>query len=212
MPAPRAVLWDFGNVIVRWDPRRLYSQIFPDPVARERFLSQVCTLQWHSAHDLGVPFAENRAGLLARFPEHHAAIHAWETRWWDMFDGPIAQTEAAIESLAARGVAMFGLSNISHETLEGTLALSPAFARLQGVVASGQEGLAKPDPAIFRLACARFGYAPQEFLFVDDSAANIAAAKALGFDTHLFEDPAGLVPALEARGLLSPSSTPGPRG
>ena len=30
---PKALLWDFGNVIVRWDPRTLYSKIFPDPEA-----------------------------------------------------------------------------------------------------------------------------------------------------------------------------------
>ena len=60
----------------------------------------------------------------------------------------------------------------------------------------------KPDPAIFRLVCERFGLAPGEMLFVDDSAANIEAAQALGFDVHHFTDPAALRPALEARGLL----------
>lgn len=37
------VLWDIGNVIVRWDPRTLYSEIFPDPAERNRFLAEVCT-------------------------------------------------------------------------------------------------------------------------------------------------------------------------
>jgi hypothetical protein len=41
----RTVLWDIGNVIVRWDPRTLYTQIFPDPVERDRFLSSVCTME-----------------------------------------------------------------------------------------------------------------------------------------------------------------------
>jgi 2-haloacid dehalogenase/putative hydrolase of the HAD superfamily len=202
MTALTAVLWDFGNVIVRWDPRALYSKIFPDPAERERFLAEVCTMAWHTAHDAGVSFADNRAVLVARFPEHEAAIHAWEARWWEMFSGPIAETEAAIEALAARGVPMFGLSNISHEVLEATMALSPAFGRLTGVICSGREGLVKPDPAIFRLACDRFALEPHAVLFVDDSPANIRAAAELGFDVHLFDDPARLRPALEARGLL----------
>jgi 2-haloacid dehalogenase/putative hydrolase of the HAD superfamily len=196
--APRAVIWDFGNVIVRWDPRTLYSKIFPEPEERDRFLSEICTPAWHLATDGGTSFADNCAELAARHPEHEAAIWAWQRRWGEMFSGPIPETETAI----VRGVPQFGLSNISHETLAATLAMSPAFGRLQGVVASGVEGVMKPQPAIFQLACTRFGYAPADFLFVDDGAQNIAAAQALGFDVHHFTDPAALRPALEARRLL----------
>ena len=199
---PKALLWDFGNVIVRWDPRTLYSKIFPDPEARERFLSEVCTSAWHVESDRGLPMAENCARLIERFPEHEAAIWAWRDRWWEMFSGPIPETEAVIEALHGRDVPQYGLSNIAAETFAGTLAMSPAFGRLKGVVASGHEGLIKPDAAIFRLACERFGCQPGDFLFVDDGARNIEAARALGFDVHHFTDPATLRPALEARGLL----------
>ena len=200
--APKALLWDFGNVIVRWDPRTLYSKIFPDPAERDRFLGEVCTLEWHAPTDCGVTFADNCARLIALHPRHEAEILAWHARWDEMFSGPIAETEAAIEALHGRGVRQYGLSNISHETLDSTLAMSPAFGRLTAVVASGLEGVMKPDPAIFRLCCERFGQEPGEFLFVDDSARNIAAAEALGFHTHHFTDPAALRPALEQRGLL----------
>ena len=199
---PRAVLWDFGNVIVRWNPRTLYSKIFPDPAECDRFLSEVCTLAWHTPTDCGVSFADNCAALIAKHPRHEAEILAWHSRWSEMFSGAIPETETAIEALHARGVPQFGLSNISHETLASTMAMSPAFGRLAGVVASGHEGVLKPDPAIFRLACARFGLAPGQFLFVDDSAANIAAARALGFGVHHFTEPAALWSALEAADLL----------
>jgi 2-haloacid dehalogenase/putative hydrolase of the HAD superfamily len=202
MPMPRAVVWDFGNVIVRWDARTLYSKIFPDPAERDRFLAEVCTIDWHIATDRGVSFAENCGSLAARHPEHEAAIWAWKDRWWEMFSGSIAETEAAIEALDAKGVPQFGLSNVSLETLERTMAMSPAFSRLKGVVASAAEGLIKPDPAIFRLASERFGFAPEELMFVDDAAHNIEAARDLGFHVHHFTDPAALRPALEAAGLL----------
>src|SRR5262249_1553179 len=119
-----------------------------------------------------------------------------------MFSGAIPETEAAIEALAARGAPQHGLSNMSHEVLEGVLAMSPAFARLDGIVISGRLGLMKPEPAIYRAACEPFGREPADFLLVADSAATIAAAHALGFDTHHFTGPAALRPALEARGLL----------
>jgi 2-haloacid dehalogenase/putative hydrolase of the HAD superfamily len=202
MAAPKAVIWDFGNVIVRWDARTLYSKIFPDPVERDRFLQHVCTLAWHAETDRGLTFADNLARLIPQYPHYEPQIRAWHERWDEMFSGPIPETEAAIHALAERGVAQYGLSNISHETLHSTLAMSPAFGRLAGYVASGLEGVIKPDPAIYRIACERFGLAPHEALFVDDSPRNIAAAEALGFDVHHFTDPAALGPALAARGLL----------
>lgn len=196
------LLWDVGNVVVRWNPRTLYSQVFEDPAECDRFLSSVCTMDWHIAHDRGVTFAENRVPLLARFPEYSDQIHAWETRWWDMFSGTIPETEAAIEALAARGVPQFGLTNMSRETFAGTIAMSPAFRHIEAFLVSGDEGLIKPDPAIFELTRDRFGLDPADTLFVDDSVRNIEAARALGFDVHHFTDPAALRPALEARGLL----------
>ena len=198
----RGVVFDIGNVIVRWNPRTLYSKIFPDAPERDWFLANVCTMGWHSAHDAGVSFAANRAPLLARFPEHADAILAWEKRWWEMFSGPIPETEAAIEAMAARGVPMVGLTNMSTETSAGTFAMSPAFARLSEIVVSAEVGLIKPDPRIFQLAAERAGLAPSELLFIDDSQSNIDAAAAIGFDVHLFDDPATLHLALAARGLL----------
>lgn len=200
--AVKAVLWDIGNVIVRWNPRTLYDKFFKEPAEADRFLSHVCTMEWHVAHDLGVTFADNRAPLLERFPEYSDAIHAWETRWWDMFSGAIPETEAAIEALHAAGVPQYGVTNMSHETFPGTIAMSPAFTRLRDYVVSARDGVLKPDPAFYALACERFGLEPSQVLFFDDSEWNVRAAQAFGFDVHHFTDPAAVRPALEARGLL----------
>jgi HAD superfamily hydrolase (TIGR01549 family) len=197
-----AVIWDVGNVIVRWNPRALYSKIFQDPADCDRFLSGICTMAWHGPTDCGVTFDDNCTALSARFPEHHDAIWAWKHRWGEMFSGAIPETEAAMEALQARGVKQYALTNMSHETEDVTFAMSPAFGLLDGRIVSGREGVMKPDAAIFHLICERFGFSPAEALFVDDSATNIAAAKALGFQTHHFTDPAALRPALEAVGLL----------
>jgi 2-haloacid dehalogenase/putative hydrolase of the HAD superfamily len=199
---PKVVVWDIGNVIVRWDPRTLYDKSIPDPVRRERFLTSVCTLDWHIAHDLGVTFADNRAPLLARHPEFTQEILDWERRWPEMFSGAIPETESAIEALAAKGVPQFGLSNMSHEVLGQITGLSPSFRHLGDIVISAETAIMKPDPRIYAQACERFGLEPEQALFVDDSAKNIAGAQALGFHVHHFTDPAALRPALEALRLL----------
>src|ERR1700682_4785829 len=101
-------------------------------------------MRWRLRHDDGVSFADNCTSLIGAYPEHEAAIVAWEARWWEMFSGPIPETEAAIEAMAARGVVMVGLTNMSADTSEGTFAMSPAFARLKHIVVSGEVGLMKP--------------------------------------------------------------------
>ena len=202
MSAPKGVLWDVGNVIVRWDPRTLYSKIFPDPALRDRFLGEVCTMAWHGEHDRGRTTDEGVALLTEQHPHHAEPIAAWRDRWWEMFDGAIAETEAVIEALHARGVPQFGLTNMSIETWPGTQAMSPAFARLKDVIVSAEERTIKPEPLIFEIAVKRTGLAAHQLLFVDDNLANIQAAGAMGFDTHHFTDPAALRPAMEARGLL----------
>ncbi|MBI1404829.1 MAG: HAD-IA family hydrolase [Caulobacter sp.] len=202
MSGPRGVLWDVGNVIVRWDPRTLYAKIFKEPAECDWFLSHVCTLAWHGLTDRGVPAEDNTRALIDRFPEHEAAIRAWWARWDEMFGGAIPETEAAMEALAARGVPQFGLTNMAGPVWPTIAPMAPAVRHMRAVVVSGDEGMIKPEPAIYHLACERAGLAPEELLFVDDSAANIAAARALGFHVMHFTDPARLAPTLRTHGLL----------
>ena len=198
----RGVVFDVGNVIVRWDPRTLYSKIFADPAERDWFLANVCAMPWHMRHDDGVAFADNRAPLIVQYPQYEAAIVAWEDRWWEMFSGPIPETVAAIEALDRRGVPVFGLTNMPSTMSAGTFAMTPVFGRFAHIVISGDVGLSKPDPRIFELTARHAGLSPSELLFVDDSRTNIDAAAACGFDVHHFTDPKALRPALAVRGLL----------
>ena len=203
MGKPTAVLWDVGNVIVRWDPRLLYSKIFPDPAERDRFLAEVCTMSWHAQNDLALTMDPAIEALAAEHPRYRDQIAAWRDRWWEMFPGAIPQTEEAIAALHARGVRQFGLTNLcGGDIAAGVFDMTPAFALLDDIVVSGEEGVIKPDRRIYDIVLERTGLQPPDLLFVDDSPANIEAAKALGFDTHLFAEPTALRPALEARGLL----------
>jgi 2-haloacid dehalogenase/putative hydrolase of the HAD superfamily len=207
--APRALLWDVGNVIVGWSPRRLYEKLFEEPAACDRFLSSVCTLDWHLEHYRGASFADNAAALIALHPQFETQIRAWGDRFLDMVGPVIGETESAMHALAARGVPQYGLTNMPSEAWAGVQTLSPAFALLADTIVSGDERLVKPDPAIYAVVLARTGLEPQDLLFVDDSAANIEAARAIGFHVHRLEDPAALWPALIGHGLLEAGAVEG---
>lgn len=70
---------------------------------------------------------------------------------------------------------------------DGTRALRGHF---DVFVESSVEGLRKPDPAIYRLACARLDVSPERVIFLDDIGGNLKPAKALGMATIKVEDPA----------------------
>ena len=58
------VIFDLGGVLIDWNPRHLYRKLFPgDEAAMERFLGEICTMEWHLQHDAGRPFAETCAEL-----------------------------------------------------------------------------------------------------------------------------------------------------
>jgi 2-haloacid dehalogenase len=199
---PRAVLFDLGGVLVDWNPRHLYRQLFADKRQMEEFLATVCTQAWNEEQDLGRPFAEGVRLLTERHPHWAAEICAYDLRWDEMLNGPIAGSIALLGGLRERGVALFALTNWSAEKFAASRARFAFFEWFGGIVVSGEERLKKPDPRIFRLAARRFGLDPAATLFVDDSARNVDAAAGLGFRTHRFVDARALRRALAAHGLL----------
>lgn len=201
--AARIALFDLGGVLLDWSPARLYSQLFDDPQECAHFLENVCSLQWHEAHDRGVSFEENAAALIARFPAYESQILDWHRRWADMFNGYVRGTVRLVELLRGRGVALYGLSNMPAGIWPMMLDMFPLLTQFREIVVSGQVGLIKPDPAIFHYARARMGDPdPGDVLFIDDSARNTATAEALGYRTHLFRDAAGLEQELIRQGLI----------
>jgi len=196
-------LFDLGRVVLDWEPARLFSRLLPDAEERDRFLSDICSMEWHTRHDAGVSFADNALPLIAKFPEYETEIRAWGGRWMEMFDGYIDGTPALIERLEARNVPLYALSNMPSETWPMMLEHFPLLKRFRHTVVSGDIGLVKPDPAIFAHTLKMLGDpAPSDVFFIDDSEKNIIAADALGFRTHLFRCAEGLEAALVAEGLL----------
>ncbi len=203
MGAPRAVIFDVGNVLFHWQPRALYERLIEDDRALDAFLDNVVTKDWHFQHDAGRPFAETSAELTAQHPEHADLIAAWGPRFDETLEEPMPGMPELVRALDAAGVPLYAITNFSGEFWR---AWAPSqdeiFGRFRDIVVSGDEKLVKPDPAIYRLALARFGLAPEEAVFVDDSAPNVEAAAALGIHAVLFTGAEAFRAELEQLGLL----------
>jgi 2-haloacid dehalogenase len=175
-----AVLFDLGNVLVRWDPHGAFRGVASrDDV--ERFFADVDFPDLNRRADAGLPWTEVRAEVAASHPAHAPLVDAYVTRFAATLAGPVPGSAEIVRELQALGVRLFGLTNWSAETYPHGPRAAPAIDLLEDVLVSGREGLVKPDPAIFERAARRFGLEPARTVFVDDAPANVEAAAGLGF-------------------------------
>ncbi|MFZ0385562.1 MAG: HAD family phosphatase [Solirubrobacteraceae bacterium] len=198
-----AVVFDLGGVLLDWNPRYLYRKLIDDEAEMERFLAEVCTMEWHAAHDLGVPVAESCAALAAAHPECAELINAWGERSEEMIAGPIPGSVEILEELLQTGVRCYALTNMERETYPLRLRRFPFMGWFAGTVVSSHEGVAKPDPEIFRRLVDRFALDPARTIMIDDSAPNIDTAASLGMTALRFTSPIALRAALDGLRLLS---------
>jgi 2-haloacid dehalogenase len=202
LASTKAAVFDLGGVLIDWDPRYLYRKLLADEAAVEEFLATVCTPGWNAEQDRGRPFAEGVAELVERHPAHAAAITAYHERWPEMLAGDIPGTVELLAELRETGMPLYALTNWSAETFVVARERFGFLDWFDGVLVSGEERLIKPDPAFFRLLLDRFGLDPGATVFVDDSEANVAAARELGIDVVRFTGHDQLRRELAARGLL----------
>lgn len=198
------VIFDLGNVLIRWDPRHLYRKLFGDDTdAMERFLTEVCHPEWNERQDAGRTWQEAIDEAIKRHPEHEALIRAYRLRWDEMLDGAILDSVAVLQQLRDNGTRLLALTNWSRETFPVALERYEFLRWFEGILVSGQEGLIKPDPAIFRLLISRFGIDVSRAIFIDDSLRNVNGAQQVGLRAIHFENAEKLQTDLRALGLLA---------
>ena len=198
---PHIVVFDIGNVLVRWDMRILFAKLIPDARELDAFLANVCTMQWHGALDAGATYADAIAQASARFPNYAPIIAHYDPRWQETIAGAIDGTVEILERLRAARVPNYAITNFPAEKFDETCGLYPFLAGFDGVIVSGRERVTKPDPRIFRLFLERFGLAAEDCAFIDDNASNVAAAREAGMTALRFETPDKLAGELKSLGF-----------
>ena len=196
------MIFDLGGVLIDWDPRHLYRQLFSDPSEMEAFLAEVTTAEWNSRQDEGRPWAEAIEELAADHPEQRDLIEAFHRRWPEMLAGEIPGTVDVLRDVHSAGFRLLALSNWSSETFTFALERFEFLSWFEAIVISGDVKARKPHPAIFEHVIEHFDVQPSSTVFIDDADANVEAARMLGFLALRFVDAQALRRGLNQLGVL----------
>jgi 2-haloacid dehalogenase len=195
-------VFDLGNVVIPWDRRLALARFVDDPDEVERLAEEVFDLEANLHLDRGATLDELRAVMESRHPGHGWVVDGYVEHFRHSLGETIPGTAALIDDLLAAGVRCVGLSNWSALCFRGIPDDYPVLRRLEGIVISGDEGVCKPEAEIYRRCEERFGFDATDALFFDDSEANVAGARAVGWDAELFTTPEAARAAVVTRGLL----------
>jgi HAD superfamily hydrolase (TIGR01509 family) len=196
------VVFDIGNVILRWDPRFLYRSVFADEARMEHFLATACSSSWILSLDGLAGYEEAIEQRAAAFPDYAEELRLFDTRWLETLGGAIEENVRIVERLKAQGRPVYALTNYPKQKFELTRPVYPILDVFDEVVVSGREGVTKPDPRIYEILFERAGRKPEELLFIDDAPRNVEAAKTLGMEAILYAPGVDVEAELIARGVL----------
>jgi len=202
-----AVIFDLGNVLITWDPFPAVAKAVGQAQAT-RFLADrdFDFMAWNQQQDAGRSWTVAEDAAVTAYPHWAAAIRGYRANFGESLVGVIEDTVAILRELHAAGIPLYGLTNWSRETFPVALDRFGFLDLFEDIVVSGEEGVAKPDQAIFEILRHRIGHSLKGCIFIDDGPRNVEAAGAAGLDAILFTDTGHLRQDLVARGLpLSPT-------
>lgn len=180
--AIKNIIFDFGGVVMDWNPRYFFKDYFNDAEKMEYFLKNIATDDWNIEQDRGRSLAEGTDYQVQKHPDWEKEIRAYYDNWTTMLKSEISENVAVLRKLEHSNYALFGLTNWSAETFPFALENYDFFRIFKDkIVVSGTEKVIKPNPEIWNILLNRYQIKAEESIFIDDNCKNIEAAKKLGF-------------------------------
>lgn len=197
-----AVVYDIGNVLIRWAPEEVYEARL-GKAASARFFEETRIHDMNLDVDRGQNLHDAVEALAAEHPRWQGEIRLWRDEWLRLASPAIERPARLMRALQAKGLPVFALSNFGVETYQIALAAYPVLHEFDHAFISGHMGMIKPEPEIYAALEDETGVKPGRLLFTDDRQENIAAAAARGWQTHLFDGADGWAQTLVNAGLLT---------
>lgn len=195
------LVFDLGNVLVRWDPIAIVRSVIDGPGAVRLAEHLFAHPDWVSVDRGTLTLEEAAERAIERTDVDDVIIQAAFAAVAPSLQ-PLPQSVALLDAVLAQGHSLYALSNMGHVSADYLQRQASFWPKFKDVLISARVGLVKPEPAIFELMLSQFGLAADECLFIDDSLDNVQAAQALGIDAIHFIDASQCRDELARRGLL----------
>ncbi|KNX37303.1 HAD family hydrolase [Luteipulveratus halotolerans] len=199
-----AVVFDLGNVLIRWDPVPAVAAAVGDERAAAFIADPAFDFaSWNYAQDAGRTWDEAEQIAITRHPHLEEEIRAYRANFGEALRGEVEDTVAILRELHQAEVPLIALTNWSAELFPQALERFDFLDLFEDIIVSGEEGVAKPDPEIFEVLADRVRHLGglDDCVFIDDSEANVQGATGAGLDAILFTDTGHLREDLIVRGL-----------
>ncbi len=180
------VIFDFGNVLVKWEPEKIYTEHFGDEAKAWWFLRHVVDLDWRQRIDAGESQELCIRQLQAQHPDYSEAIEVYRSHWREMLTGEMPGMREVVLELKQK-TDVYGLTNWSMETFPEARERFGILQLIDHYVVSGAEHLVKPDPRLFQVLLDRYSLQAKDCIFIDDNPANVEAACRMGMEGIVFE-------------------------
>lgn len=176
----RNVIFDLGNVLLKFDPGEYLLNLFDDAQLVDRLQRAVFSSPEWFMLDRGVITQERAVQrLIEQNPDLAEEITLTFEDWFSILK-PIAPNVEVVRNLKKSGYNLYVLSNFHKAAFEYVYAKYEWFNLFDGLVVSYQHQVLKPEPAIYQILLAKYALIPEECVFIDDSLANLAAASEFG--------------------------------
>ena len=198
-----AIIFDLGGVLIDWNPRYLYRQVFNTEEETEWFLQNVTTLDWNENQDAGYPIHKATEELISKHPEWEPEIKSYYSRWLEMLGDAIHETVEIFRQLKENGnYKLYALTNWSAELFPHARERFEFLKWFNGIVVSGEEKMRKPSAEFYKILLDRYHLNAATTIFIDDSLRNVKGAEAVGITGIHFHNAMQLKEELQRVGIF----------
>lgn len=198
------VIFDFGNVINRWEPERAVGALYPGAAQVDAAFGKHNFKHWvGTVMDTGKDIDASLATMKAADPERYDLIKCYIDNVGLAHVTPVPGTIEIIERLCFAGVKILGMSNCGVDAFGALRENFTVIKKMEDVFVSAVEKVCKPNPNAYAILLKRNALLAENCLFVDDKADNVIAAQALGMQGIVFVDATQLKEKLVELGLFN---------
>lgn len=176
-----AVVFDVGNVLLRFQPKELLERLIPErPELHDELLLRIFRSPYWCMRDRGSATVEEVIAAMSRTaPELEPYVRRVMTGWIDL--PAISEGVEALRICKAHGKKLYALTNYADAEFAHACRTHDFFSLFDDFVVSSREHMVKPEREIYELLTARYGHDPAHTLFIDDNIANVEGALDCGW-------------------------------